>query len=95
MTLCDRINQVRARLLRYREAEDAILSSQSYSLEGMTLTRANLHDVQIMINHLEEEIMRMERALKGKSRHRMRVIIPQDNTVITVRGYRNVREDKP
>lgn len=44
------------RLALYYDAEKAILSSQSYSLGGKTLTRANLADVQRTIKELETDL---------------------------------------
>lgn len=78
MTIHDRINMIQARLSRYREAEDAILSAQSYSLEGMQLTRANLKDVQNMIASLERELASLERAALKTGRSRIRMIVPVD-----------------
>ena len=78
MTLHDRINMTLARLNRYREAENAVLSAQSYSLEGMQLDRANLKDIQEMIAKLENELVRLERAALKTGRSRMRMIVPLD-----------------
>ena len=78
MTLKDRIEMTRARLNRYREAEDAILSAQSYSLDGMSLTRANLPHVQKMINDLENELSRLTLQQHKATRSRMRVVVPSD-----------------
>ena len=61
------------RLEMYRRAEAAILSSQSYEMEGMRLTRANLADVQKQISRLEGKIARLSR-VGG----RLRVIVPKD-----------------
>lgn len=61
------------RLGMYRRAEAAILSSQSYEMEGLKLTRANLADVQKQISKLEGEIARLSRV-----RGRLRVIVPKD-----------------
>jgi len=61
------------RLEMYRRAEAAILSSQSYEMEGLKLTRANLADVQKQISRLEGEIARL-----SSVRGRLRVIVPKD-----------------
>ena len=79
MTLKERIEITRARLNRYREAEDAILSAQSYTLDGMSLTRANLPDVQKMINELENELTRLTLQAHKSTRSRMRMVIPSDS----------------
>lgn len=57
----------------YYEAEQAILLNQSYTVDGMTLNRANLSHVQKQINQLENEIRRAD----GKGR-RVRRVIPLD-----------------
>lgn len=61
------------RLAMYYEAEQAILLNQSYTVDGMTLNRANLSHVQKQINQLENEIRRAD----GKGR-RVRRVIPLD-----------------
>lgn len=61
------------RLEMYYEAEQAILLNQSYTVDGMTLNRANLSHVQKQIKQLENEIRRAD----GKGR-RVRRVIPLD-----------------
>ncbi len=61
------------RLAMYYEAEQAILLNQSYSVDGMTLNRANLSHVQKKIVQLEQAIRRAEH--KGG---RVRQVIPLD-----------------
>lgn len=82
MTLHDRINMTRARLNRYREAENAVLSAQSYSIEGMQLNRANLKDIQEMIAKLENELAGLERAALKTGRSRARLIVPLDGAAM-------------
>ena len=49
-------------LALYREAEARIVATgQSYSLEGRTLTRANLPDIQERIRELEAKINKASR----------------------------------
>lgn len=74
----ERLEHLRRRLRFYREAEEAILTAQSYEMDGMVLTRANLGLVQDMISELEREISRLERDTTGRHRSRMRVVIPSD-----------------
>ena len=64
----------KARLKLYLAAEKAILSGQSYEIEGLKLTRANLKDVQTMIGQLETAVEK----LSGKQRARMKFIVPGD-----------------
>lgn len=73
MAAAERLAVLNERLEMYRRAEAAILSSQSYEMEGLKLTRANLADVQKQISRLEGEIARLSRV-----RGRLRVIVPKD-----------------
>ncbi len=59
------------RLASYYDAEQAILSGQSYEMEGLKLTRANLKDVQNMIASLEKKISALEAKIKGKAKFRI------------------------
>ena len=74
----ERLEYLRYRLSRYREAEDAILTAQSYEIDGMRLTRADLSRVQSVIGKLEREIARLEVQTGRLQRSRMRVMIPVD-----------------
>ena len=64
----------KARLKLYLAAEIAILKGQSYEIEGLKLTRADLKAVQNMIAQLESEIAKF-----GKQRARQKFIVPKDN----------------
>ena len=68
----------KARLLKYYEAEQAILSGQEYELEGLRLTRADLKVVRDTIYDLEHEIELLEQATQNKTRPRFRVVIPKE-----------------
>ena len=59
------------RLDLYRDAEEAILHGQSYEMENLKLTRANLKDVQSMIASLEAKISALKAQLRGWSRFRV------------------------
>ena len=59
------------RLDLYRDAEEAILHGQSYEMENLKLTRANLKDVQSMIASLEAKISALKAQLRGRSRFRV------------------------
>ena len=72
----ERIKVAQCRLELYIDAEQAILSGQSYSVEGLQLTRANLLQVQNMIRALTNEIEALTSKLNKTNKHR-RVIIPQ------------------
>ena len=56
------------RLLLYLQAEQAILSGQSYEIGDRKLTRANLKDVVSTINSLKKEIAILETKLNGRTR---------------------------
>jgi hypothetical protein len=64
----------KSRLRLYLTAEKAILSGQSYEIEGLKLTRANLKDVQTMIAKLEAAV----EALSGNGRARLKYVVPMD-----------------
>lgn len=72
-----RLDILNERLRMYYEAERSILQGQSYSMEGLTLTRANLDTVRKAIADLESEIIRTQNRLNS-SRSRVRVVIPVD-----------------
>ena len=69
-----RLELAQNRLALYLKAEKAILSGQSYEVEGLKLTRANLKDVQDMIADLESVISK----LTALGRKHTRVIVPRD-----------------
>ncbi len=71
----ERLEKTKQRLSDYYEAEIAILSSQSYSISGKTLTRANLKEVQEMIKILEGQVSGLE---NKKGNRKTRRIIPTD-----------------
>ena len=68
-----RLEVAKRRLAMYYEAEQAILTGQSYTIGGQTLNRANLSHVVKQIASLNKEIQRLES--KGS---RVRRVIPID-----------------
>lgn len=72
-SLNKRIELKKERLEKYYEAEEKILNSQSYSLGSRTLTRANLKEIQTMIDKLENEIAQLE-SHGGTGRRAVRVV---------------------
>lgn len=72
---------LRARLLMYYRAEKAILTGQSYEIEGLKLTRADLGQVISMINQLEKEVRQLESEEGFRIvRSRIRYVVPADGT---------------
>ena len=74
----ERLEILKGRYREYLRAERAILQGQSYSLEGLSLTRANLDTVRKTIADLEAEILKTERAVNSSMRPRSRIVIPVD-----------------
>lgn len=70
-TIKEQIHIAESRLALYYKAEKAILSGQSYEIEGLKLTRANLKDVQSMINTLESKISALNAKLRGRAKFRI------------------------
>ena len=71
MSIQDRIFETKSRLKLYKNAEAAILSGQSYEVEGLKLTRANLKDVQSMIETLDKKLSALEKKKKGRTNFRV------------------------
>ena len=62
----------RRRLTLYLEAEEAVLAGQSYTLEGRSLTRANLSEIRTAIEGLlaagvtlEDEELKPRRTMRA------------------------------
>ena len=70
-TIKEQLHIAESRLTLYYKAEKAILSGQSYEMEGLKLTRANLKDVQSMISALESKISALKAKLRGRARFRV------------------------
>ena len=71
MTAKDKLFLLESRLTLYLEAEQRILLSQSYEVEGLKLTRANLKDVQTMITKLQNDISALEQSIKRRPKFRV------------------------
>ena len=70
-TIKEQIQIAESRLTLYYKAEKAILSGQSYEVEGLKLTRANLKDVQNMIAALENKISALKSRQRGRAKYRV------------------------
>ncbi|MBQ7578611.1 MAG: hypothetical protein IJT21_10150 [Synergistaceae bacterium] len=71
MTAKEKLYLLESRLTLYLKAEKAILSGQSYEVEGLKLTRANLKDVQTMITKLQADISALEQQIKRRPKFRV------------------------
>ena len=77
--LKERHDKYKARLELYYKAEEAILDgAQHYEIGSRKLTRADLHEIRMMITSIEKEIDAMESELKGGSRRKCVRVIPRD-----------------
>lgn len=64
-----------ARLDAYLAAEEAVLSGQSYEIEGRRLVRANLAEIQTGINIWDQRVKRLSARNAGRSA----AIVPRPN----------------
>lgn len=53
--------QAEAKLTLWMDAEDAVANSQSYSISGRSLTRANLKEIRETIDYWEKKVQRLSR----------------------------------
>ena len=53
------LSQAEAKLTLWLAAEEAVASSQSYTLSGRTLTRANLKEIRETIDYWERKVIRL------------------------------------
>jgi len=56
------------KLNAFLAAQDAVLTGQSYTIAGRSLTRANLADIQKGIDYWNGQVNALERREAGKSR---------------------------
>jgi hypothetical protein len=78
MGVAERLASVQRRLAQYYAAETATLMSQSYEIDGRTLTRANLREIRTAINDLESIESELTSELNGKGKRWSGRIIPRD-----------------
>lgn len=53
--------QAEAQLALYLAAEEAVLANQSYTINGRSLTRANLNEIQAGITAWDRRVQRLSR----------------------------------
>ena len=72
MTAKEKLFLLQSRLNLYLKVEKKILlGQQSYEVEGLKITRANLKDVQTIITKLQADISALERTIKGRPKFRV------------------------
>jgi len=59
-------------------AEEAVQAGQSYSVDGKTVTKANLSEIRNAIKYWEGQISQSKRKSKGKGRVRITNVVPTD-----------------
>lgn len=62
----------------WREAEKAIATGQSYSMDNRRLERANLAQVREQIIFWQKELAKAEVTASGRSQRRVMRIVPRD-----------------
>lgn len=62
------VEVAREKLNTWLEAEEALATSQSYTMGTMSLTRADLKQVRENITYWNDMVTKLERAGKGRSR---------------------------
>ena len=71
-----KLETYQSRLLNYYKAEEKILDGQAYTIGSRSLTRANLKEVQTMIEELEAKISSLQN--RGTTKRKVGRIIPRD-----------------
>ncbi|WP_458412767.1 DUF6148 family protein [Schinkia sp. CFF1] len=72
------VQEVRNRLQMWLDAEAAIASGQSYSLDNRRLERANLAQVREQIKFWQKELVKAEAIASGRGRRRVTRVVPRD-----------------
>lgn len=72
------VTECRERLQIWLDAEAAIASGQSYSIDNRRLERANLAQVREQIKFWRNELSKAEAASSGRGRRRTMRIVPRD-----------------
>ena len=55
------LEQAESKLSTWLDAEDAVAASQSYSISGRMLTRANLKEIRETIDYWERKVHKLSR----------------------------------
>lgn len=60
------------------EAEKVVATGQSYTIEGRSLTRANLSEIRQSIEYWNNKVISLENISKNKGRNRVYRVTPRD-----------------
>lgn len=72
------VKECKERLQMWLDAEAAIASGQSYSIDNRRLERANLSQVREQIKFWQNELIKAEARESGRGRRRVTRIVPRD-----------------
>lgn len=72
------VAQCNERLQIWLDAETAIASGQSYSIDNRRLERANLAQVREQIRFWQNELAKAKAATSGRGRRKVTQVIPKD-----------------
>lgn len=72
------VEQCISRLQMWLEAEEAIATGQSYTIDNRRLDRANLAQVRDQIKFWQKELANAQATANGRSRRRTIRIVPRD-----------------
>jgi len=72
------LEEARARLQMWLDAEAAVATGQSYQIGTRNLTRANLNQIREEIQMWRREVVRLESQQNGKSFPRSRRVVLRD-----------------
>lgn len=72
------VEQCNARLQMWLDAEGAIATGQSYTIDNRRLDRANLAQVREQIKFWQKELAKAEAVSNGRNRRRTVRIVPRD-----------------
>ncbi|MGE7942812.1 DUF6148 family protein [Lysinibacillus xylanilyticus] len=72
------VQEIRKRLQMWLDAEEAIATGQSYSIDNRRLERANLAQVREQIKFWQRELIQVEAKSSGHSKRRVMRVVPRD-----------------
>lgn len=72
------IEEVRSRLKMWLDAEEAVASGQSYTIDNRKLERAHLSQVREQIKFWQKELAKAEAVAYGRGRRKVTRVVPRD-----------------